>query len=163
MIRALHGISATSGIFSRNLIWFSFCLDRGDPNNTTSADGISKSSVTAFALTFLAYNFKPLWAPMVDSVSLPLIGKYGQRRSWLWFVSSLLICAIFALGLADPRHTLAAVAISAVAVGVFGATLDIVIDAYRIELLKPSQLGVGSGMSQYGWRIALPLRVHLRF
>jgi len=40
-----------------------------------------------------------------------------------------------------------------VAVGVFGATLDIVIDAYRIELLKPSQLGVGSGMSQYGWRI----------
>ena len=55
--------------------------------------------------------------------------------------------------LADPRHTLAAVAISAVAVGVFGATLDIVIDAYRIELLKPSQLGVGSGMSQYGWRI----------
>ena len=39
------------------------------------------------------------------------------------------------------------------AVGVFGATLDIVIDAYRIELLKPSQLGVGSGMSQYGWRI----------
>ena len=116
-------------------------------------DGISKSSVTAFALTFLAYNFKPLWAPMVDSVSLPVIAKYGQRRSWLWFVSSLLICAIFALGLAAPRHTLAAVAISALAVGVFGATLDIVIDAYRIELLTPSQLGVGSGMSQYGWRI----------
>ena len=132
---------------------FPFALIGATLTTRLAQDGISKSSVTAFALTFLAYNFKPLWAPMVDSVSLPLIGKYGQRRSWLWFVSSLLICAIFALGLADPRHTLAAVAISAVAVGVFGATLDIVIDAYRIELLKPSQLGVGSGMSQYGWRI----------
>jgi len=132
---------------------YPFALIGATLTTRLAQDGISKSSVTAFALTFLAYNFKPLWAPMVDSVSLPLIAKYGQRRSWLWFVSSLLICAIFALGLADPRHTLAAVAISAVAVGVFGATLDIVIDAYRIELLKPSQLGVGSGMSQYGWRI----------
>lgn len=132
---------------------FPFALIGATLTTRLAQDGISKSSVTAFALTFLAYNFKPLWAPMVDSVSLPLIAKYGQRRSWLWFVSSLLICAIFALGLADPRHTLAAVAISAVAVGVFGATLDIVIDAYRIELLEPSQLGVGSGMSQYGWRI----------
>ena len=132
---------------------FPFALIGATLTTRLAQDGISKSSVTAFALTFLAYNFKPLWAPMVDSVSLPLIAKFGQRRSWLWFVSSLLICAIFALGLADPHHTLTAVAISAVAVGVFGATLDIVIDAYRIELLKPSQLGVGSGMSQYGWRI----------
>ena len=132
---------------------FPFALIGATLTTRLAQDGISKSSVTAFALTFLAYNFKPLWAPMVDSVSLPLIAKYGQRRSWLWFVSSLLTCAIFALGLADPRHTLTAVAISAIAVGVFGATLDIVIDAYRIELLKPSQLGVGSGMSQYGWRI----------
>ncbi|MGB0559586.1 MAG: AmpG family muropeptide MFS transporter [Pseudohongiellaceae bacterium] len=132
---------------------FPFALIGATLTTRLAQDGISKSSVTAFALTFLAYNFKPLWAPIVDSVSLPLIAKYGQRRSWLWFVSSLLICAIFALGLADPRYTLTAVAISAVAVGVFGATLDIVIDAYRIELLEPSQLGVGSGMSQYGWRI----------
>ena len=132
---------------------YPFALIGATLTTRLAQDGISKSSVTAFALTFLAYNFKPLWAPMVDSVSLPLIAKYGQRRSWLWFVSSLLTCAIFALGLADPRDTLTAVAISAIAVGVFGATLDIVIDAYRIELLKPSQLGVGSGMSQYGWRI----------
>ena len=132
---------------------FPFALIGATLTTRLAQDGISKSSVTAFSLTFLAYNFKPLWAPIVDSVSLPLIAKYGQRRSWLWFVSSLLIFAIFALGLADPRHTLTAVAISAVAVGVFGATLDIVIDAYRIELLEPSQLGVGSGMSQYGWRI----------
>src|SRR3546814_1503157 len=42
---------------------------------------------------------------------------------------------------------------AAILVGVAGATFDIVIDAYRIEILEPRQLGVGSGMSQYGWRI----------
>src|SRR5205814_1158576 len=45
------------------------------------------------------------------------------------------------------------VAIAAIVVGIAGATFDIIIDAYRIELLEPRQLGVGSGMSQYGWRI----------
>ena len=132
---------------------FPFALIGATLTTRLAQDGISKSSVTAFALTFLAYNFKPLWAPIVDNTALPLLDKYGQRRSWLWFVSFLLICAIVALGMADPSQALSAVAISALAVGVFGATLDIVIDAYRIELLEPSQLGVGSGMSQYGWRI----------
>jgi PAT family beta-lactamase induction signal transducer AmpG len=45
------------------------------------------------------------------------------------------------------------VALAAILVGISGATFDIVIDAYRIELLEPRQLGFGSGMSQYGWRI----------
>ncbi len=132
---------------------FPFALIGATLTTRLAQEGISKSSVTAFALTFLAYNFKPLWAPIVDNTSLPLLAKYGQRRSWLWFVSFLLICAIVALGMADPGQALTVVAISALAVGVFGATLDIVVDAYRIELLEPNQLGVGSGMSQYGWRI----------
>src|SRR5215207_5806233 len=46
--------------------------------------GIRKSAVTMFALTFLAYNFKFLWAPLVDTVRVPLLGRFGQRRSWLW-------------------------------------------------------------------------------
>ena len=45
--------------------------------------GITKGAVTAFALTILAYNFKFIWAPIVDNVRLPLIGRFGQRRSWL--------------------------------------------------------------------------------
>jgi PAT family beta-lactamase induction signal transducer AmpG len=57
------------------------------------------------------------------------------------------------LGVADPEEALFTVAVSAILLGVAGATYDIIIDAYRIELLAPRQLGVGSGMSQYGWRI----------
>jgi PAT family beta-lactamase induction signal transducer AmpG len=115
--------------------------------------GIKKSAVTMFALTFLAYNFKFLWAPLVDTVRIPLLGRVGQRRSWLWVSGVFAIAAVVLLGSLDPRQALTAVAFAAVLVGVAGATFDIVIDAYRIELLEPRQLGVGSGMSQYGWRI----------
>jgi len=115
--------------------------------------GITKSTVTAFTLTILAYNLKFIWAPIVDNVRLPVIGRFGQRRSWLWLVGVLVMAAVAFLGIADPGASLFAVAIAAIAVGVAGATFDIIIDAYRIELLEPRQLGVGSGMSQYGWRI----------
>ena len=115
--------------------------------------GIKKSAVTMFALTFLAYNFKFLWAPLVDTVRIPLLGRFGQRRSWLWLAGAFSIAAVVLLGSLDPQQALTSVALAAVLVGVAGATFDIVIDAYRIELLEPRQLGVGSGMSQYGWRI----------
>ncbi|MBW6529113.1 MFS transporter [Sphingomonas sp. RRHST34] len=116
-------------------------------------DGIDKKTVTAFSLAFLAYNLKFLWAWVVDGVRLPLIGRLGQRVSWLLFAGTLVIAAVVHLAFADPRASIAATAVAAVLVGVAGATYDIVIDAYRIEILEPRQLGVGSGMSQYGWRI----------
>ena len=115
--------------------------------------GIQKSAVTMFALVFLAYNFKFLWAPLVDTTRIPLLGRFGQRRSWLWLIGVLVIAAIGFLGSVDPQGALTTVALAAVLVGVAGATYDIIIDAYRIELLEPRQLGVGSGMFQYGWRI----------
>ena len=68
--------------------------------------GITKSAVTAFALTFLAYNFKFLWAPLVDNVRLPLLGRFGQRRSWLWLVGVLVMAAVAFLGSADPDESL---------------------------------------------------------
>jgi len=115
--------------------------------------GINKSAVTAFTLTILAYNLKFLWAPLVDNVRLPFLGRFGQRRSWLWLAGAVVMLAVALLGLADPGESLAPVAAAAIALGVAGATYDIIIDAYRIELLEPRQLGAGSGMSQYGWRI----------
>jgi PAT family beta-lactamase induction signal transducer AmpG len=116
-------------------------------------DGIDKRSVTAFSLAFLVYNLKVFWAPAVDHVRLPLIGRHGQRRSWLWLAAAMVAASVAFLALADPRAHLGVVALAAVLVGISGATFDIVIDAYRIETLEPHQLGTGSGMSQYGWRI----------
>jgi len=132
---------------------FPYALIGATLTTRLAQDGISKSAVTAFALTFLAYNFKFLWAPLVDNVKLPIIGRFGQRRSWLWLISLLVIIAVTFLGLVNPNNALSTVAFAAITLGVLGATLDIIIDAYRIELLEPHQLGTGSGMSQYGWRI----------
>src|SRR5688572_12751293 len=116
-------------------------------------DGITKSTVTTFALAFLVYNLKFLWAWVVDGVHLPLLGRLGQRVSWLIFAGFLVMAAVANLAFQDPSADIYQTAIAAILVGIAGATFDIVIDAYRIELLEPRQLGVGSGMSQYGWRI----------
>jgi len=132
---------------------FTFAMLGATLTTRLAQHGLGRSEVVAFALTILAYNFKFLWAPMVDNVRLPLIGRFGQRRSWLWLIGVLVICAVAGLGLVDPAGPLYLVALAAIALGVAGATYDIIIDAYRIELLEPRQLGIGSGMSQYGWRI----------
>jgi PAT family beta-lactamase induction signal transducer AmpG len=132
---------------------FAFAMIAATLTTRLAQYGIRKSAVTAFAFTFLAYNFKFVWAPLVDTVRLPVLGRFGQRRSWLWFIGLLVMAAVVYLGSLDPASALPQVVVAAILVGVAGATFDIVIDAYRIELLEPLQLGVGSGMSQYGWRI----------
>ncbi|QFT78179.1 MFS transporter [Erythrobacter sp. THAF29] len=116
-------------------------------------DGIDKPTVTAFTLAFLVYNLKVFWAWIVDGVRIPVLSSLGQRVSWMIFSGLFVIGAVVNLALVDPSQDLAATIFAAVLVGVAGATFDIVIDAYRIETLKPYQLGTGSGMSQYGWRI----------
>jgi PAT family beta-lactamase induction signal transducer AmpG len=136
---------------------FPFAMIAATLSTRLAQSGIEKSTVTAFALTFLAYNFKWLWAPIIDVVKLPLLGRIGQRVSWLILCAVLVMVSIIYLGILDPEADIGKVAVAAILVGVAGATFDIVIDAYRIELLEPHQLGVGSGMSQYGWRIGAAL------
>ena len=82
---------------------FTFSMIGATLSTRLAQHGTSKSAVTAFALTFLAYNFKFLWAPIVDHVRLPVVGRFGQRRSWLWFVGVLVICAVAFLCVADPQ------------------------------------------------------------
>lgn len=132
---------------------FAFAMIGATLTTRLAQHGVRKSAVTAFALTFLAYNFKFLWAPLVDTVRLPVLGRFGQRRSWLWLVGVLVMGSVVYLGSVDPAAALPQVATAAILVGIAGATFDIVIDAYRIEILEPRQLGVGAGMNQYGWRI----------
>ena len=118
-----------------------------------SDDGIDIKKVTAFALVMLPYNFKFLWAWIIEGVRLPLLHRLGQRVSWMLVAGVLVILALVNLASHPPSASLVATATAALLVGFAGATYDIVIDGYRIELLPPEQLGIGAGMSQYGWRI----------
>jgi MFS transporter, PAT family, beta-lactamase induction signal transducer AmpG len=133
---------------------FPFAMIASTLTTRLAEAGIDKKSVTAFTLAFLLYNLKFLWAPVIDRVRLPgLANALGQRRAWLLVIGVGVMAAVAWLGLTDPAAGLGPVVAATLAVAFMGATYDIVIDAFRIESLTPEQLGVGSGMSQYGWRI----------
>ena len=133
---------------------FPFALLAATLTQRLSEAGIEKKSISAFALALLIYSFKWAWAPLIDRIRLPYLSdRFGQRRTWLWIAGILVAAAVINLGMADPAADIRSVVVGALFLGFAGATFDIVIDAYRIELLEPRQLGVGSGMSQYGWRI----------
>src|SRR5215218_10963751 len=97
-------------------------------------DGIDKATITAFTLVFLAYNFKFLWAWVMDGVRLPVLGRLGQRVSWMLVTGVAVIAAVVNLALVDPAASISAVVTAAILVGLAGASFDIVIDAYRIEI-----------------------------
>ncbi|API59227.1 MFS transporter [Tardibacter chloracetimidivorans] len=141
---------------------FPFAMLAATLTNRLSEAGIDKKSISAFALALLIYSFKWAWAPLVDRVHIPILSaRFGQRRAWLWLAGFAVMAAVVTLGFADPAADIRTVAYAAILLGFCGATFDIVIDAYRIELLKPEQLGVGSGMSQYGWRIGAAVAASL--
>ena len=70
-------------------------------------DGIDKSTITAFTLVFLAYNFKFLWAWIMDGVRIPVLGRLGQRVSWMLVTGAAVIAAVINLALADPANGIA--------------------------------------------------------
>jgi len=149
---------------------FPFAMIAATLTTRLAEAGIEKKAVTAFALAVLLYSFKPIWAPAVDKVRIPLLANLiGQRRAWLVVAVVMVFGSVVWLGSTDPHAALGTTVAAALAVAFSGATYDIVSDAIRIETLTPRQLGVGSGMVQYGWRIgaagsgALVLFVATRF
>src|SRR5574338_1632683 len=79
-------------------------------------DGIDKSTITAFTLVFLAYNFKFLWAWIVDGVKLPILGRLGQRVSWMLVTGLAVMAAVVNLALGDPSAGIESVLTAAILV-----------------------------------------------
>lgn len=115
--------------------------------------GVSRTAIGLFALVGTAYSLKFLWAPLIDNLALPFFTRrFGRRRGWTLAVQLALVAAIAALGLTDPAADPAWTATAALAVAFLSATQDIVIDAYRIELLLPEEQGAGAAAVQWGYR-----------
>jgi PAT family beta-lactamase induction signal transducer AmpG len=118
--------------------------------------GVDIKTIGLFALAGLPYNLKFLWAPAIDGLRLPwLAGRLGRRRGWTILTQLLLIGALLALGASDPAQAPLATASLALLVAFCSASQDIVIDAFRVEILEEDQYAAGAAMVQLGYRIGM--------
>lgn len=121
---------------------------------------IDKSTVTMFAWAGLAYSFKFLWSPLVDGLSIPFLKNYlGKRRSWLVLMQCCVITAIVLMAFTSPvasqMNSLEMMALFAVLLAFSSASQDIVIDAYRIEIVPKSMQTAFSALYVFGYRLGL--------
>lgn len=116
--------------------------------------GIEKKTI-GFAIGLTTpYTLKFLWAPLVDRLKLPVLtGIFGQRRAWLFFIQALLFGSVWMLGASQPELHLGVFAFWAIVTAFLAATQDIVIDAYRIEILSEDELAHGTANNQFGYRV----------
>ncbi len=116
-------------------------------------DGIDLATIGFLSLVGLPYTFKFLWAPLMDRFELwPALGR---RRGWLVLTQLALAGALWGLAATSPKGALQAFALLAVVVAFVSASQDVVIDAYRTDLLRPSQRGLGASLNVLGYRLAM--------
>lgn len=113
--------------------------------------GVSLTDIGLFALVGMPYNWKFLWAPLMDRF-VPL--RLGRRRSWMLVFQLLLLIAIACLGSFDPGLNTSSVAALALIIAFFSASQDVAIDAYRRELLPDRELGLGSSVHVQAYRLS---------
>ena len=120
------------------------------------SEGISRSAIGLFALMGTPYALKFLWSPIIDRLPLPLLTRLlGRRRGWGLLIQVLLVSAVLALGTTSPTEDLGRMAALALVVAFLSASQDIVIDAYRVEILDEDSQGPGAGAVQTGYRLAM--------
>lgn len=116
--------------------------------------GIELKEITLIASAGLAYTLKFLWAPLVDRWRLPLLGRFGQRRGWLLLAMAAVIAGLLVMAQLTPLRLAGFVWVT-VAVAFAGATLDIAVDAYRVEIAPAEAQGALVATYSLGYRIAL--------
>lgn len=120
-----------------------------------SVSGVDIATIGFLSLVGLPYTFKFLWAPLMDRFELwPALGR---RRGWLVLTQLGLALALWALAATSPTGALQAFALLAVAVAFLSASQDVVIDAYRTDLLPPAERGLGASLNVLGYRLAMIL------
>jgi len=119
-------------------------------------EGVSLTAIGLFSLVRTPYTFKFLWAPVIDRLSFPVLtGLLGRRRGWALVIQVALMASIFALAATRPAETPWLTATLALLVAFFSASQDIVIDAYRVEILKDDEQGAGAGVIVLGYRMGM--------
>ena len=117
--------------------------------------GIDLSLIGFFAWIVLTYSLKFLWAPLVDNFSIPILNRFGNRKSWILFSQSLIVACLVLLSLTNPLDSLNLFAFIAFLVAFSGSIQDIAIDAFRIEVAELNQQGNLAASYQLGYRAAI--------
>jgi PAT family beta-lactamase induction signal transducer AmpG len=115
------------------------------------SEGVDLKAIGLFALIQLPYTWKFLWSPLMDRFGLPVLGR---RRGWMLATQVLLLVAIPVFGLLHPKLDIWAIAYLSAAVAFFSASQDIVLDAYRREILPDAELGLGNAVYVNAYRIS---------
>jgi len=119
-------------------------------------EGVSLTNIGLFSLVGQPYVVKFLWAPAVDRLPLPVLGRLlGRRRSWMVLTQAVTAAMILWLGLIDPVADPWLTALAAFMLATASASQDIVLDAYRVESLEERQLGAGAAIFVFGYRIGM--------
>ena len=110
------------------------------------------AAIGLFAYTLLPYSFKFVWAPLLDQVRLPVLHRLlGKRRAWMLVAQVGIAIAFLGLCLSDPHTQLFQVAMFALLLGFCGASQDISVDAWRIEIAPAEEQGTMLGAYQLGY------------
>lgn len=117
-----------------------------------TVENVSLQEIGFLTLVGTAYTLKYLWAPLIDRYVPPLLGR---RRGWMAVTQVLLALGLIAMGMLSPGQSLGPLALLAVLVAFFSATQDIAFDAYRTDVLRPSERGAGAALSVLGYRLAM--------
>jgi PAT family beta-lactamase induction signal transducer AmpG len=115
-------------------------------------EGISLAAIAAFSLVKLPYSLKFIWSPLLDRFVPPFLGR---RRGWLVITQVALILGIVAMALQNPSQGLQPLIIAAVTVAFFSASQDILVDAYRTDIVETQERGAGASIYLLGYRIAI--------
>ena len=116
---------------------------------------LTPSEISLLIAAGFPYTIKFLWSPIIDQVKLPILHNFfGQRRSWLLLSQLLLAASIIWLGFTSPTQDYSETYFVAFLIALFGATQDIVIDGFRIEVLEDDEQAAGAAIYIYGYRIA---------
>ncbi|MBN3002463.1 AmpG family muropeptide MFS transporter [Chromobacterium alkanivorans] len=115
------------------------------------SEGVDLKAIGLFALIGLPYTWKFLWSPLMDRYVPPLLGR---RRGWMLLTQLALIVTMAGFGLFNPAQHIWSIAALAVGVAFFSASQDIVLDAYRREILSDNELGLGNTVHINAYRLA---------
>ncbi len=117
-------------------------------------EGVSKSTIGLLTLSLIPYFLKFVWAPVLDSLRVPILDRlFGRRRAWLILIQIGLALAIVGLASASPVKSPVYFGLMAMMVCFMSASQDLVIDAYRIEILEEEEMPAGAAMTQFGYRV----------